>query len=85
MVEKKEFVINAETKKCYTAIPENVEGKFALITSMQSVLDQFPDKKDLILILDGIRGKAAKANEGKSAKKLVYSCRFVNFIPTPLS
>lgn len=69
----KTFVVNANGMTASAETPEDAKGKFTVISSADQLVDQF-DKPQLILLRENIRGKKAKADEGKSLKKLAFEC-----------
>lgn len=68
-----EFIINAETMEIVKEVAENATGKFLVITKADELVEQL-DKDTLVKLRTGIRGKEAKGDLTKSAKKLAFEC-----------
>lgn len=70
---EKQFVVNATDMSFYKEVPEGQEGKFAVISNVDELADQF-DKDSLITLRTNLRGKPAAGDAKKSAKKLAFEC-----------
>jgi len=67
-----QFFVNADEMTAIKEVTEDAVGNFAVITKADELLETFPKKEDLIKLRTSIRGKEAKGDQNKSAKKLAF-------------
>lgn len=64
-----EFFVKAETMELFQEVPEDEEGKFALIGKEEDLTEQF-DKEELLKLITNMKGKEVAGDKKKSLKKL---------------
>jgi len=79
----KQFFVNADTMVAVKEVEEDAEGNFAVITKPDELIESF-EKEKLIALRTNIRGKEAKGDQNKSAKKLAFEiCEQMGKDPKP--
>lgn len=67
----KQFFVNSDTMTAVKEVEEGNEGNFAVITTVDGLTESF-DKEKLVELRTSVRGKVAKGDKNKSAKKLAF-------------